>query len=216
MTKTEQTFLNFSLCITVTFGHFFCSSISLTTILFRKSNIGGLLLKFANIKSTRIVVPPPPPPTTTTLDWLEFIKHPGTYWLIYAISFKLFCNHSSQPAEHYVKMHGILPGVIVDMLLIFDTCRRCLRHQYFMYNNQFHFVLTGACALRCLYHTWWLSQEEHCKYSSGVWMAKTYDFLFKLLLIGDSGVGKTCVLFRFSEDAFNSTFISTIGNDFLV
>lgn len=42
-------------------------------------------------------------------------------------------------------------------------------------------------------------------------MAKTYDYLFKLLLIGDSGVGKTCILFRFSEDAFNSTFISTIG-----
>lgn len=42
-------------------------------------------------------------------------------------------------------------------------------------------------------------------------MAKTYDFLFKLLLIGDSGVGKTCILVRFSEDAFNSTFISTIG-----
>uniref|UniRef100_S4RXL7 Ras-related protein SEC4 n=1 Tax=Petromyzon marinus TaxID=7757 RepID=S4RXL7_PETMA len=42
-------------------------------------------------------------------------------------------------------------------------------------------------------------------------MAKSYDCLFKLLLIGDSGVGKTCVLFRFSEDAFNSTFISTIG-----
>uniref|UniRef100_A0A9J8D7H7 small monomeric GTPase n=1 Tax=Cyprinus carpio carpio TaxID=630221 RepID=A0A9J8D7H7_CYPCA len=44
-------------------------------------------------------------------------------------------------------------------------------------------------------------------------MAKTYDYLFKLLLIGDSGVGKTCLLFRFSEDAFNTTFISTI--DFL-
>lgn len=42
-------------------------------------------------------------------------------------------------------------------------------------------------------------------------MAKTYDYLFKLLLIGDSGVGKTCVLFRFAEDAFNATFISTIG-----
>ncbi|KAF1527645.1 Ras-related protein Rab-8A, partial [Eudyptes sclateri] len=42
-------------------------------------------------------------------------------------------------------------------------------------------------------------------------MAKTYDYLFKLLLIGDSGVGKTCALFRFSEDAFNATFISTIG-----
>ena len=43
---------------------------------------------------------------------------------------------------------------------------------------------------------------------------KTYDYLFKLLLIGDSGVGKTCVLFRFSEDQFNSTFISTIGKYF--
>lgn len=47
-------------------------------------------------------------------------------------------------------------------------------------------------------------------------MAKTYDYLFKLLLIGDSGVGKTCVLFRFSEDAFNSTFISTIGTVFVM
>ncbi|CAG5130793.1 unnamed protein product, partial [Candidula unifasciata] len=46
---------------------------------------------------------------------------------------------------------------------------------------------------------------------SGDKMAKTYDYLFKLLLIGDSAVGKTCILFRFSEDAFNSTFISTIG-----
>ncbi|ELK26690.1 Ras-related protein Rab-8A [Myotis davidii] len=47
-------------------------------------------------------------------------------------------------------------------------------------------------------------------------MAKTYDYLFKLLLIGDSGVGKTCVLFRFSEDTFNSSFISTIGIDFKI
>lgn len=44
---------------------------------------------------------------------------------------------------------------------------------------------------------------------------KTYDLLFKLLLIGDSGVGKTCVLFRFSDDAFNTTFISTIGKKLL-
>ena len=45
---------------------------------------------------------------------------------------------------------------------------------------------------------------------------KTYDYLFKLLLIGDSGVGKTCILFRFSDDAFNHTFISTIGIDFKI
>jgi GTPase SAR1 family protein len=41
--------------------------------------------------------------------------------------------------------------------------------------------------------------------------SKAYDYLFKLLLIGDSAVGKTCILFRFSDDSFNSTFISTIG-----
>ncbi|CAF3930740.1 unnamed protein product [Adineta steineri] len=45
---------------------------------------------------------------------------------------------------------------------------------------------------------------------------KNYDLLFKLLLIGDSGVGKTCVLFRFSDDAFNASFISTIGIDFKI
>jgi GTPase SAR1 family protein len=43
-------------------------------------------------------------------------------------------------------------------------------------------------------------------------MAKQgYDYLFKILLIGDSGVGKTCILCRFSDDSFNSSFISTIG-----
>ncbi|CAB3408016.1 unnamed protein product [Caenorhabditis bovis] len=45
---------------------------------------------------------------------------------------------------------------------------------------------------------------------------KPYDMLFKLLLIGDSGVGKTCILYRFSDDAFNTTFISTIGIDFKI
>merc|ERR1711953_748906 len=55
------------------------------------------------------------------------------------------------------------------------------------------------------------------KYPLFIIMAKkTYDLLFKLLLIGDSGVGKTCVLFRFSDDTFNTTFISTIGIDFKI
>ena len=42
-------------------------------------------------------------------------------------------------------------------------------------------------------------------------MAKKYDFLFKLALVGDSEVGKTCVLARYAEDTFYSTYISTIG-----
>lgn len=45
---------------------------------------------------------------------------------------------------------------------------------------------------------------------------KSYDYLFKLLLIGDSGVGKTSILFKFSEDTFSPAFISTIGIDFKI
>ena len=40
---------------------------------------------------------------------------------------------------------------------------------------------------------------------------KSYDYLFKLILVGDSGVGKTDILFRLSDDAFNTTFQTTIG-----
>ncbi|TVY92380.1 GTP-binding protein [Lachnellula willkommii] len=40
--------------------------------------------------------------------------------------------------------------------------------------------------------------------------------LIKLLLIGDSGVGKSCCLLRFSEDSFTPSFITTIGIDFKI
>eukprot|EP00745_Piridium_sociabile_P039646 TRINITY_DN74499_c0_g2_i1.p1 TRINITY_DN74499_c0_g2~~TRINITY_DN74499_c0_g2_i1.p1 ORF type:complete len:144 (+),score=10.86 TRINITY_DN74499_c0_g2_i1:83-514(+) len=44
--------------------------------------------------------------------------------------------------------------------------------------------------------------------------ARDYDHLFKLVLIGDSGVGKSCVLLRFADDAFTDSYITTIGVDF--
>ncbi|KTW28020.1 GTP-binding protein ypt2 [Pneumocystis carinii B80] len=43
-----------------------------------------------------------------------------------------------------------------------------------------------------------------------------YDYLIKLLLIGDSGVGKSCLLLRFSDDFFTPSFITTIGIDFKI
>ncbi|XP_034015428.1 ras-related protein Rab-15-like [Thalassophryne amazonica] len=45
-------------------------------------------------------------------------------------------------------------------------------------------------------------------------MAKQYDVLFRLLMLGDSGVGKTCMLRRFTESEFDNSHISTIGLDF--
>ncbi|CAK66413.1 unnamed protein product (macronuclear) [Paramecium tetraurelia] len=39
-------------------------------------------------------------------------------------------------------------------------------------------------------------------------------FLFKVLLIGNSGVGKSCMLMRYSENQFTNNFYNTIGVDF--
>ncbi|KAI4356625.1 hypothetical protein L6164_000634 [Bauhinia variegata] len=47
-------------------------------------------------------------------------------------------------------------------------------------------------------------------------MNPEYDYLFKLLLIGDSGVGKSCLLLRFADDSYIESYISTIGVDFKI
>jgi GTPase SAR1 family protein len=45
--------------------------------------------------------------------------------------------------------------------------------------------------------------------------AEDYDFLFKIILLGDSGVGKSSLLHRFkSPDEYNSSVKETIGVDF--
>eukprot|EP00035_Acanthoeca_spectabilis_P012628 m.228415 g.228415 ORF g.228415 m.228415 type:complete len:305 (+) comp15670_c0_seq3:120-1034(+) len=45
---------------------------------------------------------------------------------------------------------------------------------------------------------------------------RDYDYLFKLLLIGDAGSGKTSLLNRFGDDLFQVPYLSTIGVDFKI
>ncbi|KAF8366164.1 hypothetical protein PRIPAC_83993 [Pristionchus pacificus] len=42
-------------------------------------------------------------------------------------------------------------------------------------------------------------------------MRKTSDI--RIMVLGESGVGKTCILNRFADDTFDSTWILTIGID---
>ena len=41
-----------------------------------------------------------------------------------------------------------------------------------------------------------------------------YDFLFKIVLVGDPGVGKTCVVQRYKHGVFTERQANTIGVDF--
>ncbi|XP_031682943.1 ras-related protein Rab-35 isoform X2 [Oncorhynchus kisutch] len=45
---------------------------------------------------------------------------------------------------------------------------------------------------------------------------KDYNHLFKLLIIGDSNVGKSSLLLRFADNSFSGSYITTIGVDFKI
>lgn len=45
---------------------------------------------------------------------------------------------------------------------------------------------------------------------------KDFDHLVKILMVGDSGTGKSNILLRYTEDKFFPTFMATIGIDFKI
>ena len=47
-------------------------------------------------------------------------------------------------------------------------------------------------------------------------LEQQYDFLFKILLVGNSSVGKSSLFLRFVDDVWNDVFVPTIGVDFKI
>ena len=45
-------------------------------------------------------------------------------------------------------------------------------------------------------------------------LQKDYDYLLKVLVVGNSAVGKTSLVKRYSDDKFEESFLPTIGVDF--
>lgn len=45
-------------------------------------------------------------------------------------------------------------------------------------------------------------------------MHRNYDYILKICLLGESSVGKTCLLRRYADDEFDESTLATIGVDF--
>ena len=43
-----------------------------------------------------------------------------------------------------------------------------------------------------------------------------YDMMAKVIIIGDSGIGKTVLITRFCESTFKESYVATIGVDFKI
>ncbi|RNA42137.1 ras-related Rab-3 isoform X1 [Brachionus plicatilis] len=86
----------------------------------------------------------------------------------------------------------------------------CFKFRFFVSYNSSYLAIENASA----------KSFSQMAQSDGKWQKdaadQNFDYMFKLLIIGNSSVGKTSILFRYADDSFTSAFVSTVGIDFKV
>lgn len=107
-----------------------------------------------------------------------------------------------------------------DMFIILSTFEICLvaislllwRHSIFTFF--LHGVATNSLSTSALLCTQMASATA--TYGQKETSDQNFDYMFKILIIGNSSVGKTSFLFRYADDSFTPAFVSTVGIDFKV
>lgn len=127
----------------------------------------------------------------------------------YSIIFIFPTSHSAESP-----LHQLMSPPFQDVTAVSVNSLCCYWHD--LVENQF-FLETGS-RLRCL-----RLRICVCVYISSKTMQSaapevedSFDFLFKIILVGDSNVGKTCVVQSFKSGIFMEKQQNTIGVDFTV
>ena len=70
--------------------------------------------------------------------------------------------------------------------------------------------------LMTIFYEIWLNYFLNFRIIKKMSSKEPYDFIFKVIIIGDTGVGKTNMILRFSENNFKENYVATIGVDFKI
>ena len=66
-------------------------------------------------------------------------------------------------------------------------------------------------SFKCTQVCGWRVCGTHARHSMS---KEDFDERVKVILLGDSAVGKTCLLLRYAEKSFKRTWVTTIGIDY--
>ncbi|RWS13437.1 ras-related protein Rab-3-like protein, partial [Dinothrombium tinctorium] len=119
------------------------------------------------------------------------------------------------PYTRSSKLIGIAKDIVVEMEIKHDKRTGRLQMTEFKVQDvkELYFQREEGGLLRTISNQMAGGQEQKWQKDAA---DQNFDYMFKILIIGNSSVGKTSFLFRYADDSFTSAFVSTVGIDFKV